>query len=166
MGERMSQFYQGTTAGSLPPSVPTQFTTDDASVAIPSGNNINIFTSGNGTDGIMTSASGSTITITLTSEAVNYTNVTNAMSPYTVTDSDYFISVDSSAGPVTINLPDAPANNKQFIVKDRLGQSSINNITVKSLTNGSTIDGQLNYIFVDNYESLECLYRDSNYEIF
>jgi hypothetical protein len=162
----MSQFYQGVTAGSLPPTIPTQFTTDDANVAIPAGNNINVFTPGNGTDGIMTTSSGDTITIILTGVAVEYTNVTNAMSPYTVTATDYFISVDASGGSVIINLPDAPTANRQFIIKDRLGQSQVNNITIKSLTGASTIDGQASYLFNDNYESLECLFHGNNYEGF
>lgn len=38
----MSQFYQGVTAGSLPPSVPTSITGDDDSIAVPVDNNINI----------------------------------------------------------------------------------------------------------------------------
>lgn len=161
----MSQFFQGTTAGSLPPAVPLQFTTDSG-IAIPVANNINIVTTGSGLEGIQTSGSGSTITVTLTSEAVEYTNVTFAMSPYTVTSTDYFISVDSSAGPVTINLPNSPTANRQFIVKDRLGQAGINNVTVKSLGGVTTIDGQASYVFVDNYESLECLFNGANYEVF
>jgi len=157
----MSQFFQGVTVGSLPPSVATQFTTDDG-IAIPVANNINIL----GVEGATTSASGSTITITLTGEAAEYTNVTFAMSPYTVTATDYFLSVDASVGAVTINLPDSPNANRQFVVKDRLGFSSTNPITVKSLTAASTIDGQPSYIFTDDYESLECLFNTANYEVF
>lgn len=98
--------------------------------------------------------------------AAQYTSVNNAMSPYTVTSTDYFISVDASGGPVTINLPDGPTANREFIVKDRLGQSKTNNITIKSLSGGTTIDGHASYMFIDNYESLECLYHSANYEVF
>lgn len=56
----MSQFYQGTTAGSLPPSVPLQFTTDSG-IAVPAANNLNVL----GGTGATTSGSGSTITVTV-----------------------------------------------------------------------------------------------------
>jgi hypothetical protein len=57
------------TSSSLPPEVPTAFTADDSTVAVPAANNINIFssfTTNNTDDGIRTTASGSTVTIELT----------------------------------------------------------------------------------------------------
>lgn len=56
----MSQFFQGVTAGSLPPSVPLAFT-EDTGTAVPVANNLNIL----GGVGIDTSGSGSTVTISL-----------------------------------------------------------------------------------------------------
>ncbi len=158
----MSQFFQGVTAGSLPPSVPTTFIGNTGPGSTPVANIENVI----GGSGISVDATGNTLTLTLTEISPTYTDVTFAMSPYTVTATDYFISVNATGGPVTINLPDSPTANRQFIIKDRLGQSQVNNITVKSLTGASTIDGQASYTFSDNYESIECLFHGTNYESF
>jgi len=160
----MSQFYQGVVSGSLPPSVPTSFVTDSGTV-IPAGNIVNV-TGGPGVEVIADPNGSNNMVINITEVSPAYTNVTTAMSPYTVLSTDYFISVDASAGPVTINLPDSPNANQQFIIKDRLGQALANNIIIKSFSGTSTIDGQASYTFSDNYESLECLFHGANYEGF
>ena len=63
----MSQFWQGVTAGSLPPSVPLQFTTDSG-IAVPAANNLNVL----GGVGSSTSGSGSTITITVETDGFDW----------------------------------------------------------------------------------------------
>lgn len=159
----MSQFFVGTTSGSLPPTVPTSFVTDSGTV-IPALNVVNV----NGGPGVEVSANpngSNNMVISLTEEAPNYVNVTTAMSPYTVTATDYFISCDSTLGPITILLPDSPTVNRQFIVKDRTGTALINNITVTSVSGAATIDGVTSYIFDETYESIETLFHTS-YEIF
>lgn len=160
----MSQFFQNSLSSPVPPTVPTSFVTDSGTV-IPAANVVNV----NGAAGVQVIANptgSNNMVVQLTGGAESYVNVTNGMSPYTVSATDYFISVDSSGGPVTINLPDSPAANRQFIIKDRLGTSQSKNITVKSLSGVTTIDQQANYVFVDNFESLECLFHGTNYEVF
>lgn len=67
----MSQFYQGATAGSLPPTVPLQFTTDSG-IAIPAANNLNVL----GGTGATTSGAGSTITITVQNDGFSWSEQT------------------------------------------------------------------------------------------
>lgn len=98
--------------------------------------------------------------------ALNYVNVTNAMSPYVVTTTDYYISVDSSAGPVTILLPNTTTFKRQFVIKDRVGQSATNNVTVTTVGGAVNIDGATSYTFTDNFESLEILFNALTYETF
>lgn len=67
----MSQFYQGVTAGSLPPSVPTSFVTDSGT-AIPAGNILNVLggsTFSDDSDGIKTFGSGNTVSVQLTNRS-------------------------------------------------------------------------------------------------
>lgn len=55
----MSQIYKSSASGPVPPTVPTQFTTDDGSIAIPSANNLNVLsteTTDNNINGIQTRA--------------------------------------------------------------------------------------------------------------
>jgi len=77
-----------------------------------------------GTGIAITNAGGSITIATTGTTTLNYTNVTHAMSPYTVLSTDYYISVDCSAGGVTLNFPNAPTYKQTWIVKDRTGNAA------------------------------------------
>lgn len=98
---------------------------------------------------------------------VKYTNVTSAASPYTVLATDYYLSVDCSAGPVVLNFPNSPIANRTWVVKDRTGNSATNNITLTTPGGTVTFDGTTSKVMNSNYQALQLLANSSpNYEVF
>ena len=71
-----------------------------------------------------------------------YTNVTFAMSPYTVLSTDQYISCDTSGGAITLNFPNAPTFKQEWVVKDRTGNANTNPITIT--TPGGVVNFDLN----------------------
>ena len=99
--------------------------------------------------------------------ALTYTNVTTAMSPYTVISTDVYISVDCSLGPVTLNFPDSPVAVDSWTVKDRTGSSSTNHITITTPGGAVTIDGATTYTIASNHASVDLLANATpSYEVF
>ena len=140
---------------------PTTFTANSGS-ATPALNNLNVLGSG----GVTTTGSGDTITITASEFFPAYTNVTNAMSPYTVLTTDDYLSVDSSGGAVTLDFPNAPTASRTWIVKDRTGSSAASNITLTTPGGAVTFDGSTSYVMKINYEAVNLLSNGTNYEVF
>jgi hypothetical protein len=120
-----------------------------------------------GGTGATTVGSGNTITINSTAVAVAYTNVTHAMSPYTVLAGDEYISVDCSGGAVTLLFPNAPATNRTWTVKDRTGNAATNNITLTTVGGAVNIDGATSYVIKINYTAVDLLANSTpTYEVF
>lgn len=96
----------------------------------------------------------------------HYVTVNNAASPYTATTIDYFISCDPTAGTITIKLPNAPTQFRQFVIKDRTGKASTNNISVTTVGGVVTIDGQTTYTMAGNFDAINLLFNGTSYEVY
>lgn len=103
--------------------------------------------------------------------AFNYTNVTHAMSPYTVNVTtppvDSFISVDCSGGAVQLNFPDAPTFKQLWVIKDRTGNAAVNNITLTTPGGTVTFDGLTTFTMNSNYQAINLLANATpTYEVY
>jgi hypothetical protein len=97
----MSQYTVKETAGNLPPSVPTSFTTDSG-VAVPAANNLNDLGGSNSTinaNGIQTTASGSTVTTSLTNRFGGTVTTSNA-----TPDSSILLALGATPGVYTFDI--------------------------------------------------------------
>jgi hypothetical protein len=106
-----------------------------------------------------------TISASTASESVNYTNVST--SPYVVLSTDYYLSVDCSAGAITLNFPNIPAANRIWVIKDRTGSAATNNITITTVGGLVNIDGAATYVMKTNYQAVQMLANSvPTYEIY
>lgn len=107
------------------------------------------------------------ITINSTGGTVGtYTYVSVNSSPYVVLTTDQYISVDSSGGAITIQLPNAATSGQYFIVKDRTGSAATNNITVTTVGGIVNIDGATSFVMNTAYEAVSVMGNGTSYEIF
>lgn len=115
----------------------------------------------------VTNASGAiTIAANAGSSTLNYTPVNHAASPYTVLTTDDYISVDVTAGVVSILLPNAPTLGRIFAIKDKVGMAATNNITVTTVGGAINIDGATSFVMNTAYESIQLIWNASSYEIY
>jgi|SRR5215831_2276171 len=107
----------------------------------------------------------STLTISATGTTIfNYTDVNT--SPYVAIGTDNFISVDSTGGPITIELPNAPATGRAFRIKDRAGTAAANNITITTVGGVVLIDGATTFVMNTAFESVSLLFGSGVYQAF
>lgn len=121
---------------------------------------------------VLTAATGINVTngagsITIsTSGVINLTYTAVSTSPYVVLSTDSYIGVNSSGGARTIQLPNAPATGKVYIVKDSAGSSVSNNITITTVGGSVTIDGATTFVMNSAYQAVQVIFNGTSYEIF
>lgn len=95
-----------------------------------------------------------------------YTAITHANSPYTVLGSDEYISCDATGGTIQILLPNTTTKYREFTIKDRTGDASVNNISVTTVGGVVTIDGETTYTIAGNYGAINLLFNGTSYEVY
>lgn len=146
-----------------PPTGDVVITTDSGVATFPGGVG-NIIGDGNFT----VTGAGDTVMIqeNQAQVATNYTDISAADSPYSLLATDYYVSVDTSAGPVTINLPNTQSTLRVIVIKDRTGNANSNPISITTPGGVVTIDGQTTYDLNQMYEAVDILYNLTSYEIY
>jgi hypothetical protein len=160
----MSQIYKSISSGPVPPTIVETLTGNTGGAVGPTGNNINVI----GTSPIfVTGTPGtSTLTITDTGAAPNYTNVVGPTT-YVVLTTDYYISCNTTAGAITLQFPNAPTFKQVWIVKDRTGNATVNHISITTVGGTVTIDGETTYTIAGNYGAVNILANSTPaYEVY
>jgi hypothetical protein len=117
--------------------------------------------------GIVVTPTANTITIASTGTTTYaYTSVNHAASPYTVLDTDEFLSCDVTAGVITVRLPNAPATGRSFVIKDKVGLAATSNITVTTVGGAINIDGATTFVMNTAYEAIQVIFNGTSYEVF
>jgi hypothetical protein len=100
--------------------------------------------------------------ITVSATGADLINVIGVTTNYTATADDEYIGVSSSS-PVTITLPSFPFDGRVYIIKDEFGQGS-GKITIQPPL-GTLIDKKTNYVIGVPNQSVQIVYRASNWWI-
>lgn len=108
----------------------------------------------------LNSSGGSTPTILV----LKYTYVDTT--PYVVVATDAFLGVDSFGGAITIELPDAPATGRVFIIKDINGVAATDNIIVTTVSGTVDIDAATSFVMNTGFEAIQLLFNGTEYLVF
>lgn len=135
-----------------------------ATVVTEAGNQLGTAVITGGT-GITVTPGANTITITSSGiTTLTYTNVNT--SPYVVLPTDDYLSVDSSGGPIAIELPDAATLGKTYVIKDRTGTADTNAITITTVSGLVNIDGATTFVMDNEYQATSLIGNGATYELY
>jgi hypothetical protein len=129
---------------------------------------IGVFSSVNGTAGQVLTSNGAGVAPSFQAAGGgggSLTYTATSTSPYVVLGTDDYIGV-TAAGAFSVELPNAPATGRYFVVKDTGGTAGTDNITVTTVGGAVTIDGATTFVMNTDYQSAEFIFNGTSYEIF
>lgn len=129
----------------------------DSGDAVPAGGILNI--EGDSAS-ITTSGSGNTVVVHFTPFIRDVSTT-----PYNVVSLDFFLAVDATAAPITINMPNTTTTGRMFVVKDWKGQANINNIIITTPGGVALFDGFTAYTMNAQYQSVNLIFDGTNYQL-
>lgn len=88
---------------------------------------------------------------------LNFSQVNDQTSNYTVINSDFIILCDSTSAVFTVTLPSSPTTGDTYIVKDNTGAAATHNVTVSG--NGINIEGSSTYVISTIYGCITVLFN-------
>ena len=129
--------------------------------------NAGAFSSIPGTAGQVLVSNGAGVAPSFQSAGVATLNlIQTAVTPYVALATDYFIAVDCSAAIKTVQLPNAPATGRVFVIKDYTGSAAAFNITVTTVGGAVLIDAAATYVLNTNYQSVQVIFDGTKYEVY
>ncbi len=129
--------------------------------------NTGVFSSIPGTAGQVLTSNGVGVAPSFQSAGAAFLNIIQtAVTPYVVGATDDFIAVDCSAAIKTVQLPNAPATGRIFVVKDYTGSAAAFNVTVTTVGGAVLIDAAATYVMSTNYQSVQVIFDGTKYEIY
>lgn len=124
---------------------------------ITAGTNVTM-TNGDGTGG------NPTISAMSGTPIMAYTNVNTT--PYVVNAGNYMLGVDTTAAPITVQMPNAPTTGTMYIIKDEAGTADTNAITVTTVGGAVLIDGSTSFSINVEYGSICVMFNGTKYLIY
>ncbi len=139
----------------------------------PGGSNTQIQFNNGGSFGASANLTFNTGTSTLAVKAKSHLSGgvsfkrTKVTTSYSITTSDYYLGVNTAAGPVTLTIPTAASatEGQTFVIKDEGGNSATNAITL-SCSAAETIDGITQTTIVSPYGSVSVYTDGTNWFIY
>lgn len=143
--------------------------------AVNVGSTIRIVTEGSDQLGTADLTDGTGINITPTANVItissdgtttlNYRSI-NSTPALVVPSTDNYLSVNSTSAAITIEFPNAATLGRTYIVKDRTGNASVNNITITTVGGAVNIDGATTFVMNTNFQAISLIGNGTSYELF